>query len=393
MIYFIYFTLLLFIAAYGFQRQGRILSLIITFITFACTYPAGGDWIGYFLNYDCIENSICTVNTPTFEFGFNIFVSAFGGLGFLGYNALIVAFNVYAINRFSKKFENPAFIFFALMSFFSWVIYIEAIRQSIAISLLLIAIPYLFSKEKYKYALLIILATTFHTTALIGLIFLIPMISVRLSKLSSFGVLIVSIIFLVMPVVTLNMVYMLLQPGSIAQQKLSYYLSSEAYQPQFSAGIGTIFDFLLLFIVIKTYLNINKHNDFQKSSLNIIIPGVVLYFSFSIIIGKMMPVMTRIGWYGVPFLVILLSANISNSIFIKKINYRAKIPLIRIWLYLFLISQIARPLLYDHSRYGILNQTTIFQQINYLDDRGLYARAEQKCQVLHKMGLTFLCSI
>ena len=228
---------------------------------------------------------------------------------------------------------------------------------------------------------------------LIGLIFLIPMISVRLSKLSSFGVLIVSIIFLVMPVVTLNMVYMLLQPGSIAQQKLSYYLSSEAYQPQFSAGIGTIFDFLLLFIVIKTYLNINKHNDFQKSSLNIIIPGVVLYFSFSIIIGKMMPVMTRIGWYGVPFLVIFLSANISNSIFIEKINYRAKIPLIRIWLYLFLISQIARPLLYDHSRYGILNQTTIFQQVNYLDDRGLYARAEQKCQVLHKMGLTFLCSI
>lgn len=393
MIYFIYFTLLLFLAVYGFHKQGRILALIITFITFACAYPAGNDWIGYFLNYDCIENATCTVNTPNFEFGFNIFVSAFGGLGFLGYNALIVAFNLYAINRFSKKFENPAFVFFALMSFFSWVIYFEAIRQSVAVSLLLIAIPYLFERKGCKYAFLIVLATTFHTTAIIGLIFLIPVISVRLSKLSSFSVLILSIIFFVMPVVTLNIVYTLLQPGSIAQQKLSYYLSSEAYQPQFSAGIGTLFDFLLLFIVIKTYLNINKHIDSQKSSLNIIIPGVVLYFSFSIIIGKMMPVMTRIGWYGVPFLVILLNANISNSMFLEKIKYRAKIPLIKIWLYLFLMSQIARPLLYDHSRYGIFNQTTIFQQINYLDDRGLYTRAEQKCHVLHEMGLTFLCSI
>lgn len=393
MIYFIYFTLLLFLALYGFKRQGRVLALIITFITFACTYPAGGDWIGYFLNYDCIENAVCTVNTPTFEIGFNILVAAFGGLGFLGYNALIVTFNVYAINRFSKNFGNPAFIFFALMSFFSWVIYIEAIRQSIAISLLLIAIPYLFKKEKYKYIFLIILATTFHTTAIICLIFLIPAFSIRLSKLSSFGVLVVSIVFLVMPVVTLNMVYMLLQPGSIAQQKLSYYLSSEAYQPQFSAGIGTIFDFLLLFIVIKTYKNINKNSAAQNSSLNIIMPGVVLYFSFSIIIGKMMPVMTRIGWYGVPFLVMLLSANISRSIFLEKIYSTARIPLVKIFLYLFLISQIARPLLYDHSRYGILNQTTIFQQINYLDDRGLYNHAEQKCHVLHEMGLTFLCSI
>lgn len=393
MIYFTYFSLLLFLSVYGFKQQGRLLAASATFLVFIFSYPSGGDWIGYFLNYNCLINSICTINTPTFEPGFNGFVLLFGNLGFLGYNAIIVAFNVYAISRFSKLFENSSFIFFSLLSFFFWVIYVEAIRQSIAISLLLIAIPYLFKHQRVKFALLIILATLFHTTAIIALLFVIPTISVRLSKLSSFALVCLSTVFLAIPVLVLNFVYMILQPGSLAQQKLSFYLSSDAYQPQFSAGVGTIFDFILLFIVIKTYTNIIKYSQNRPSSLSIIIPGVVLYFSFSIIIGKMMPVMTRIGWYGVPFLVILVSANISNSIYLNKISYSVRTPLIKVLLYIFLISQIARPLLYDHSRYGILNQTTIFQEVDFLDDRGLLTKAEDKCHILHQMGLTFLCSI
>jgi hypothetical protein len=60
---------------------------------------------------------------------------------------------------------------------------------------------------------------------------------------------------------------------------------------------------------------------------------------------------------------------------------------------MFFISQIARPLLYDHSRYGILNQSTIFQNIDYLSDSGLLIKAKEKCNILHQMGLSFLCTI
>jgi hypothetical protein len=62
-------------------------------------------------------------------------------------------------------------------------------------------------------------------------------------------------------------------------------------------------------------------------------------------------------------------------------------------IYLFLIAQAARPMLYEHSRYGIMNQETIFQAANYLNDEGLYIKAQKKCAVLHEMGLEFLCSI
>lgn len=106
-----------------------------------------------------------------------------------------------------------------------------------------------------------------------------------------------------------------------------------------------------------------------------------------------MPVMTRIGWYGIPFLIILLNANISNSVFFDKLLTSARIPLRKTLIYLFLISQISRPVLYEHSRYGIMNQVTIFQQMDYLDDKGLLIKAKEKCQVLHGMGLEYLCSI
>lgn len=394
MIYFSYFTIIGMLSLFKLDRYRGMICACLTFLCFSLSYPSGGDWIGYFENYNCLVNGVCIDGSPDFEFGFNIFVNVFGQFGFLIYNSVIVAFNIYCLNRFSRLFDNRAFVYFAILSFMFWMIYIEAIRQSIAISFLILALPYLFQKSIIKYSCVIILASFFHTTALVCFLFILPCMSLRFSKLSLYSAISLSLTFLVIPFVMLNAVYSLLQPGSLAQQKLSYYLESEAYRPQLSAGVGTVFDFILIMIVILTVIKIkNKSYNEKKDNLNFVLPGVVLYISFSIIIGKMMPVMTRIGWYGIPFLIILLNANVSNSVFFDKIVTYAKIPLRKTFIYLFLISQISRPVLYEHSRYGIVNQVTIFQQMDYLDDKGLFIKAKEKCQVLHNMGLEYLCSI
>lgn len=394
MIYFSYFTVIGFLSLFKLDRYTGMICACLTFLCFSLSYPSGGDWIGYFENYNCLVNEICIDGSPDFEFGFNFFVNVFGQFGFLIYNCVIVAFNVYCLNKFSRLFQNRAFVYFSILSFMFWMIYVEAIRQSIAISFLILALPYLFQKKVLKYSCLIIIASCFHTTALVCFLFILPCISLRFSKLSLYSAVSLSLAFLIVPFVMLNALYSVLQPGSLAQQKLSYYLESEAYRPQFSAGVGTVFDFILIIIITLTVVKIKKISQYREiKNLNFVLPGVVLYISFSIIIGKMMPVMTRIGWYGIPFLIILLNANISNSVFFDKLLTSARIPLRKTLIYLFLISQISRPVLYEHSRYGIINQVTIFQQMDYLDDKGLLIKAKEKCQVLHGMGLQYLCSI
>lgn len=394
MIYFSYFSLVGIVSIFKQGRYATLFCMLVTLLVLAFSYPSGNDWIGYFQNYDCIVNNYCSNVTPKFEVGFDSFVMLFGVLGFLGYNIVIVIFNVYCLNKFSRLFENKAFIYFSFLSYMFWMVYIEAVRQSIAISLLLLAIPYLFNKKIIKYTLIIIVASLFHTTALVCLLFLIPHFSLKFSKLSLYSAISLSLAFLIVPFVLLNALYSVLQPGSLAQQKLSFYLESEAYRPQFSAGVGTAFDFILIIIITLTIVQIKKISESRElKNLNFVLPGVVLYISFSIIIGKMMPVMTRIGWYGIPFLIILLNANISNSVFFDKLLTSARIPLRKTLIYLFLISQISRPVLYEHSRYGIMNEVTIFQQMDYLDDKGLLIKAKEKCQVLHGMGLEYLCSI
>ncbi|WP_193750203.1 EpsG family protein, partial [Pantoea ananatis] len=142
MIYFIYFIVTLLISLLGNRKSARVTCLIITLLVFCFSYPAGNDWIGYFQNYDCLQNNHCDNNVPQFEPGFNLIVYVFGNLGFLGYNVVIAIFNIYCLDKFSKQFENKAFIYFSMLSFMYWMLYLEAIRQSIAISLLLLAIPF-----------------------------------------------------------------------------------------------------------------------------------------------------------------------------------------------------------------------------------------------------------
>jgi len=147
MIYFSYFAVIGVLSIFKLDRYTGMVCACLTFLCFSLSYPSGGDWIGYFENYNCLVNEICIEGSPDFEYGFNFFVKIFGQFGFLIYNCIIVAFNIYCLNKFSRLFQNRAFVYFSILSFMFWMIYVEAIRQSIAISFLILALPYLFQKK------------------------------------------------------------------------------------------------------------------------------------------------------------------------------------------------------------------------------------------------------
>mgnify|MGYP003619160745 FL=1 len=57
------------------KRQSLILMLMLFFIFVAFSFPSGGDWIGYFNNYDCLVNAKCASDFTMFEPGYELFKS------------------------------------------------------------------------------------------------------------------------------------------------------------------------------------------------------------------------------------------------------------------------------------------------------------------------------
>lgn len=224
------------------------------------------------------------------------------------------------------------------------MLYLEAVRQSIAI--LLLAIFFLFRRKIIDYVLLILLVNTVHTTAIACLLFIFAIISPRPSRLSSLSTLLFSLAFLFIPFVIFKCRFSLLKPGSLVYEKLNFNLTSEAYRPKLSAGVGTLFDFILIALLFLCYKQIKRKDEWLTNQrLNLVLPSIILYVSFTIIIGKMMPVMTRIGWYGLPFVIIMLNTKISDSIYFDKIKSTASFPVTKLMIYLFLNAQAARPTL------------------------------------------------
>lgn len=80
-------------------------------------------------------------------------------------------FNSIAIIKFYKKYStNAAFTLLVFYSIGTYVMYIAAMKQSIAIGILLIALPYAMDKKYVKFYLLVFAAMLFHTHAFVFLV-------------------------------------------------------------------------------------------------------------------------------------------------------------------------------------------------------------------------------
>jgi hypothetical protein len=146
-----------------------------------------------------------------------------------------------------------------IMSMFLWSVYIEAIRQAIAMSIIMYSINHLICKNTKKYILLVLLASTFHTTAVIALIFLIPIYSRVFTKIIGYGLLISGGLFFFLSTTLLNLALLILPADSIASQKLNFYLNSEQYKPLLlSVGSGTLLDILLMVLIAVSFYRIKK---------------------------------------------------------------------------------------------------------------------------------------
>lgn len=374
------------------KKQSLILMLTLFFCFIGFSFPSGGDWVGYFNNYDCLINENCISDFTMFEPGYELLVRIFGELGFQSVIIIIALINVILIGRFSNEFDRPAIVIMFFMCSFLWSLYMEAIRQSMAISILLLGLMNLYKGNVKKYICMIILASFFHITALVCLLFVLPYFSRKLSTVIACSTLIFSLCFVIFPTVILEFIISLLPQNSMYAMKLNFYLFSDEYSPKISIGMGTVLDVLLFGLIVFSLWRVDKKQLYNSCNFHrVVFLGVALYIAFAIAIGKMMPVMTRIGWYGFPLLVILLYSNIGQSNFYNKALMFKKKSISEFLIFIYFLLQILRPLTYEYNYYSIMHQETIFQKIYKLDDSSLRIEARKKCLELTRIGYGYLC--
>lgn len=159
------------------------------FLILALRHPSlGVDYITYSSGFEYISNlsfsdmllRLRLVGTAkltypfVFESGYVVLNWIVAEIGFSFHGLLVVcaAINCASIGRFIYKYSNNPLLSFAIFVSFNMYVYcFGIIRQSLALSVVLWAVPYIIEKKRTKAILLIMIAFLFHRVAIIWLPF------------------------------------------------------------------------------------------------------------------------------------------------------------------------------------------------------------------------------
>lgn len=155
-------------------KYGLLISFFIIFVFLALRYDYGNDYVNYLdgfneinrtLRFDIFDKEI------HFEPGWILLCKLFKPVGFFGFVAFLSLLNCMIYYRLIKRFV-PANLYW--LSVFLYVfatdyllIQLSSMRQTLAILIFIYSIQYISEKKFLYYVCLILLASTFHNSALI----------------------------------------------------------------------------------------------------------------------------------------------------------------------------------------------------------------------------------
>lgn len=240
------------------KKQIVIISVLLLALVAGCRgLMVGVDTLNYYnyFSYKRIFNETILFE-PMYEV-LNLFIIKLG----LPYNYLLFLCSILTIGSFGLMIYNfsdcPAlvFFFFVALGFFGNTF--NAVRQYLALAVFLFAIKYIRDGGFIKYLLLILIASLFHTSAII----LIPVYIVRYIKLKP-----VFIISLLIVVVALSIFFVPMIRSITALLGISYfdrYLNSDAFLQGISLynalySIGMLAVFFIFYFMRKKVCELRK---------------------------------------------------------------------------------------------------------------------------------------
>jgi hypothetical protein len=228
----------------GYQKNAvRIIVMTILTLFIGLRFHTGADW-GLYINYFYKFAEIG--NKTSWEIGYcilsKIIYYLFGNYYILQFLATFLF--IYSLNKFySQNTEYPilAFTIFVFIYFIS--LFMAQVRQSIALSIVLLSTNYIFKKDFIKFSIMIVLACMFHISAIVAIS--LYFLNVKWSKSVSLLIILISQIFYFFPDIVLKSLDIVVpfMPERIGHLAQSYLNSLFAKKAQFNTGlfyIGTV---------------------------------------------------------------------------------------------------------------------------------------------------------
>lgn len=161
-----------------YQLKSVSLFLILFFVWGGNQFN-GADWINYLKEFERISgfsSPLDALRDGNFEWLFSLYMWAFAiaGMNYEVFVASIALVNIFFLLRLLRLLDvrNREFILVLIFLIEGWTLYQEQLRQSIAVTLCLMATWHFMQKNKFACLIYFAVALGFHTSA----IFLIPML-------------------------------------------------------------------------------------------------------------------------------------------------------------------------------------------------------------------------
>lgn len=295
MFYSLIFLLLFFFASFDVGRRLttklRYYSVLFLFLVFwliaGLRYETGVDWPGYTLFYKNMDSFVMIftgnfdfLKDKEFEIGF-VLLNSFLKMITDDIQLMFLLIALFTnILLFSSLKIYSKHIFISLMIYFSTLYFVmdmDVIRQCISATIFFYSLIYIANRNIYKFSLAIIIAGSFHQTALL----LFPLYYILNKDFKNKYLLVfVGIAFSVFAFqipwlqFIINHIIGIISPGSF-QLKLSSYSNVNISR---NFGIGLIGN-LLIFIFCLLKRNKLKINNMYNLFLNLFIINLIIYYS------------------------------------------------------------------------------------------------------------------
>lgn len=270
----IIFILFAYISRYTYLKNGLKISFVLIFLFLALRYNYGNDYKSYFEGFITI-NQFKEIDffdkSLHFEPGWIILCRLFKSIGFFAMVASLALFTCIVYYNFIKKYVPVKYYWFATFIYVFNPLFmltqISAMRQSLAITLFIISIDYIYKKKIILYILCIGIASLIHTSALLLLpAYLLAYYNGKINKLS---------IIIYFSIFIMLFVFIESLAPFINRFIGNYFSQYEVYTDPgvVGSGLGIIYSALLLILLL-------SYDRFQNKKTSIIFKIAIISFMF-----------------------------------------------------------------------------------------------------------------
>ncbi|QBN19800.1 EpsG family protein [Flavobacterium nackdongense] len=264
---------LVFLFCFNNKKGNNSKIIFITLFLFsALRYDIGWDYMSYL---EEIQGGINELKLSRFEplsKAILIFsaITNFYPFTFIVFSFVILIFVKYAIDKYSYNSTISWLVFYSLPLFF--FASLSTLRQSAATALILYSFTFAKEKKFIYFIICIILASSFHSSGIIGL-FILPLVILKIDKKINILLLISSFLF---ASITKEFLEDYFYGFSIFERFTEVYVGSEASQTSGSSSLQYLYYLIAVFNLL-FYNKLVSFNEMNKLFISISNFGVVVF--------------------------------------------------------------------------------------------------------------------